>query len=93
MTTKDDDIKMIGEKLVFNPYNPVNKEITLNEVQSILSNYGVPNKVDNLELYNENKILHKSYVKRPFLENEQENIVVVEKPYVSFTIKRNQMKD
>ena len=51
MTTKDDDIKMIGEKLVFNPYNPLNKEITLNEVQSILTNYGVPNKIDNLKLY------------------------------------------
>ena len=87
MTTKDDDIKMIGEKLVFNPYNPVNKEITLNEVQSILSNYGVPNKVYNLELY-KRAFVHKSYVKRPFLENEQENIVVVEKPYDCLPLKQ-----
>ena len=87
MTTKDDDIKMIGEKLVFNPYNPVNKEITLNEVQSILSNYGVPNKVDNLELY-KRAFVHKSYVKRPFLENEQENIVVVEKPHDCLALKQ-----
>jgi len=68
MTTKDDDIKMIGDKLVFNPYNPLNKEITLNDVQSILTNYGVPNKVDNLELY-KRAFVHKSYVKRPFLGN------------------------
>ena len=87
MTTKDDDIKMIGEKLVFNPYNPVNKEITLNEVQSILSNYGVPNKVDNLN-YTKRAFVHKSYVKRPFLENEQENIVVVEKPYDCLPLKQ-----
>ena len=59
----------------------------MNEVQSILSNYGVPNKVDNLELYKE-AFVHKSYVKRPFLENEQENIVVVEKPYIVLPLKQ-----
>ena len=87
MTTKDEDIEVIGEKLVFNPYNPLNKEITLNEVQSILSRYGVPNKVYNIELYLR-AFVHKSYVKRPFLENEEENIVVVQKPHDCLPLKQ-----
>lgn len=76
----DDDIQEIGEKLIFNPFNPLNKEITLNNIQSILTKYGVPGKVFNSELYRR-AFVHKSYVKRPFLENEEENIVVVEKPH------------
>ena len=38
----DDDIIQSDEGLVFNPYNNQNVEITLNEVQSILTKYGVP---------------------------------------------------
>ena len=45
---QDDDIFKTEEGLVFNPYNSLNKEITLNEVQSILSRYGVPNKVHQM---------------------------------------------
>ena len=33
----DDDIIKTDEGLIFNPYNPLNVEITLNEVQSILT--------------------------------------------------------
>lgn len=83
MTTNkisDDDIQVFGDKLVFNPYNSLNKEITKAEVETILKNYGVPSTVYNNELYRRS-FVHKSYVKRPFLENEQENIVVVEKPH------------
>ena len=81
-TTKisDDDIQVFGDKLVFNPYNTLNKEITQPEIENILKSYGVPSTVFNSELYRRS-FIHKSYVKRPFLENEQENIVVVEKPY------------
>ena len=38
----DDDIIKSDEGLVFNPYNPNNIEITLNQVQSILTKYGIP---------------------------------------------------
>ena len=38
----DDDIVREDEGLVFNPYNPLNVEITLNDVQSILKEYDVP---------------------------------------------------
>ena len=39
---QDDDIIKSDEGLIFNPYNPLNTEITLNQVQSILSKYGIP---------------------------------------------------
>ena len=48
---QDDDITREEEGLVFNPYNPDNIEITLNQVQSILTKYGVPDNVHNLNLY------------------------------------------
>ena len=47
----DDDIIKTDDELIFNPYNPLNVEITLNEVQSILTKYGIPPTVHNLNLY------------------------------------------
>ena len=47
----DDDIIKGEDGLIFNPYNPLNVEITLNEVQSILTKYGLPGKVNNINLY------------------------------------------
>lgn len=38
--TNDDNI-INSEELVFNPYNPLNKEIQINHVQEILKNYGI----------------------------------------------------
>ncbi len=76
---RDDDIVKGEEGLIFNPYNPNNVEITLSEVQSILTKYGVPNKIDNMELYRR-AFIHRSYTKRPQLENQQQNITIVERP-------------
>jgi dsRNA-specific ribonuclease len=76
---KDNDISKINEQMVFDPFNPLNSEITLNEVQSILTKYGVPDKVHNLNLY-KRAFVHKSYVKRPKLENNLNNIIIVDKP-------------
>lgn len=75
----DDDIVKTDEGLVFNPYNPLNVEITLNEVQSILTKYGVPGIVHNLNLY-KRAFVHRSYTKRPSFENIAQNITIVEKP-------------
>lgn len=83
---KDDDIIKQGDDLVFDPYNPYNKEITLNDVQCILTKYGVPGKVHNLNLY-KRAFVHKSYVKRPALENETNNVTLVEKPNDCLTLK------
>jgi len=75
----DDDVFKTQEGLVFNPYNSENKEITLNAVQSILQRYGVPGKVHNLELY-KRAFVHRSYTKRPQLENNAQGITVLECP-------------
>jgi dsRNA-specific ribonuclease len=75
----DDDVIKTDEGLIFNPYNPVNVEITLNEVQSILTKYGVPGIVHNMNLY-KRAFVHRSYTKRPGFENLAQNITIVEKP-------------
>ena len=76
---KDDDIIKTDEGLIFNPYNPLNSEITLNDVQYILTKYGIPSNVFNFELYRR-AFIHRSYTKRPAFENMQQNITIVEKP-------------
>ena len=62
--SNDDDIVKSDEGLVFNPYNSNNVEITLNQVQSILTKYGISAKVSNMNLY-KRSFIHKSYTKRP----------------------------
>lgn len=75
----DDDVDRQGDTLIFNPYNSLNKEITLKEVQTILIDYGVPGVVNNLDLY-KRAFVHRSYTRRPHIENAEQNIVVVERP-------------
>jgi len=75
----DDDIIKTEDGLIFNPYNPLNTEITLSDVQSILTRYGLPTKVHNMEFYRR-AFIHRSYTKRPHFENLLQNITIVEKP-------------
>ena len=76
---QDEDINKEGETLVFNPYNCNNKEINSDTILSILSQYGVPARIDNIELY-KRAFVHKSYTKRPQLENIKNNIIIEERP-------------
>tara|TARA_B100000683_G_C12442098_1_gene536555 strand:- start:467 stop:1435 length:969 start_codon:yes stop_codon:yes gene_type:complete len=64
---------------VYNPYNENNREITLNEVQSILTHYGLPGQIRNFNLYRR-AFIHKSYTKKPKYFNEAENIVMATQP-------------
>ena len=75
----DDDIIKNEEGLLFNPYNNLNVEITLNDVQSILTKYGLPGMVYNIDLY-KRAFVHQSYTKRPHFENLAQNITIVERP-------------
>tara|TARA_B100000795_G_C22804773_1_gene444126 strand:- start:1752 stop:2750 length:999 start_codon:yes stop_codon:yes gene_type:complete len=84
--TQDGDIIKDDEDLIFDPYNPNNIEITLEQVNSILKSYGLPSNVHNLNLY-KRAFIHKSYVKRPFLENVENGIVIVDKPNNCMTLK------
>lgn len=76
---KDDDIIKTEEGLVFNPWNPLNTEIKLSDVQSILTRYGLPGRVDNFNLYRR-AFVHKSATKRPEIENTKQKITIVERP-------------
>jgi len=75
----DDDIIKSDEGLIFNPFNPLNVQITLNDVQSILTRYSIPAHVYNIELY-KRAFVHRSYTRRPQYENNEQNIQIVEKP-------------
>jgi dsRNA-specific ribonuclease len=75
----EDIIKLGNDELLFNPYNSNNIEITLDDIQYILNKYGVPTRVDNVTLY-QRAFVHRSYVKRPYLENVEQNIKIAEKP-------------
>ena len=75
----DDDIIKSEEGLIFNPFNPLNTEITLNDVQSILMKYSIPAQIFNMELYRR-AFIHRSYTKRPAYENAEQNIKIVERP-------------
>ena len=76
---QDGDIYKKEEELIFNPYNTRNKEITESEVCDILKKYGVPDKVHNINLY-KRAFVHKSYCKRPKLENEENGIIIADQP-------------
>lgn len=80
----DDDIRIEKnqngvETYLFDPFNPLNKSISENEICKILSTYGINTRIHNINLY-KRAFVHRSYIKRPNIENEKNNIVIVEKP-------------
>jgi dsRNA-specific ribonuclease len=77
---QDGDINKSDEQLIFNPYNEKNKEITEQQIQHILRTYGVPDKIFNINLYRR-AFVHQSYVKRPILENEMNDVIIADKPH------------
>ncbi len=83
---QDGDVASEDGELVFNPYNSENREITLNEVQSILNRYGITAKVNNLALY-KRAFIHRSYTKRPAIENAESGITIVPCPHDCMPLK------
>tara|TARA_B100001093_G_scaffold183031_1_gene175643 strand:- start:962 stop:1954 length:993 start_codon:yes stop_codon:yes gene_type:complete len=79
VSAENEIVKESDEETLFNPYNPLNVEITLSQINSILNNYGVNYKIDNIVLY-QRAFVHKSYTKRPVLENEVSDVKIVDKP-------------
>ena len=79
MMQNDGDIKKTDSELIFDPYNNLNTEVSLKFLSDILKKYGVPDTVHNINLY-KRAFVHKSYCKRPKLDNEVNNITIVEKP-------------
>jgi len=64
---------------IFDPYNPLNKQITDKEIEQVLGNYGINVPIHNYELY-KRAFIHRSYIRRPNIENEANNIIIVPKP-------------
>lgn len=84
MNTNDEDIRVEKdsngvEKYIFDPFNPLNIEVSEDDISSILKKYGVHYKIKNFTLY-KRAFIHKSYVKRPNDENKNNNIIIVDKP-------------
>ena len=80
----DDDIRVEKsangqETLVFDPFNPLNKVITEDEIKQILRAYGIDVPIHNIKLY-QRAFVHRSYIKRPAIENHQNNISIMPKP-------------
>ena len=74
----DDDIRVEKnsngiETYIFDPYNPVNIPITEDDIKGILRRYGINIPIFNYELY-KRAFIHRSYIRRPNLENEANNI-------------------
>jgi len=80
----DDDIhvekNLQGQDVyVFDPYNPLNMPIVKTDICDILKRYGINATIHNYELY-KRAFIHRSYLRRPDLENEQNGVVIVPKP-------------
>jgi dsRNA-specific ribonuclease len=80
---KDDDFildKNNGtETYIFDPYNSLNTEIQSRDIETILQKYGLSMSIHNFTLY-KRAFVHKSYIKRPSLINQQNNVNIMPKP-------------
>jgi len=79
MDNFEEDFIMKDNELIFNPFNPLNKEITQEDIEKLLTTYGLPPKVYNMKLY-KRAFIHRSYTKRPEIENTHQKIKIVERP-------------
>jgi dsRNA-specific ribonuclease len=62
-----------SQTILLNPFNPLNVEITLNDVQCILKKYGVNYEIFNIKLY-QRAFIHSSYMKKQNMENTEEYV-------------------
>lgn len=76
---QDGDVSKCQDELIFDPFNSNNIQVTQKQVSDILTKYGVPDTVHNFNLY-KRAFIHKSYVKRPHLENVANGVTIVDKP-------------
>jgi len=84
VTVMDEDIRIEKnangiDTYIFDPYNSLNKQIEESDIRRILQKYGIHAPIHNIQLY-KRAFIHRSYIKRPHLENTQNNVVIVPKP-------------
>ena len=80
----DDDVRIEKnargqDTYIFDPYNPVNRIITKTEIETLLHTYGIKAPITNIKLF-QRAFVHRSYTRRPDLENQQNGLVMAEKP-------------
>ena len=73
------DLQNLNNEIVFNPYNNINKEITTGEITSLLNRYNIYVTPFNTKIY-QRAFVHRSYTKRPSLENAVSKITLAEQP-------------
>lgn len=66
--TNEEDLTIIKneqgiEQLYFDPYNPLNIEITQSDVYALLKKYGVNTHINNFNLY-KRAFVHRSYTRQ-----------------------------
>ena len=82
--TNEEDLTIIKneqgiEQLYFDPYNPLNVEITPSDVYTLLKRYGVNTHINNFNLF-KRAFIHRSYTRRPDKENQENNIIIARCP-------------
>lgn len=70
---------MSQEPVIFNPWNSKAKLISVEEVELILNNHDIPEKIKNLRLYQQ-AFVHKSYVSKCLELAKQYKNTIMEKP-------------
>lgn len=75
----DLDLQSLNNEIIFNPYNPLNKEITTDEIIALLNRYNIYVSPYNSKIY-KRAFVHRSYTKRPNLENIASKITLAEEP-------------
>jgi ribonuclease-3 len=76
------DLEVSGDVKLYNPWNPINKDIPDAEIQRILSAYGVKDKPRKIEIFRQ-AFVHRSYVDRPegpSVQHEGEKVIVIPRP-------------
>lgn len=73
------DLQSLNNEIVFNPYNIVNREITGQEITGLLNRFNIYATPFNLKIY-QRAFVHRSYTKRPTLENQASKITLAEQP-------------
>ena len=75
----DQDLQNFNNDIIFNPYNNINKQITNDEIIRLLNRYNIYVTPFNTKIY-QRAFVHRSYTKRPHLENIASKIILAEQP-------------
>ena len=73
------DLQNMDNEIIFNPYNNNNREISVSEVVELLNRFQIYVSPFNIKIY-QRAFVHRSYTKRPNLENIASKITLAQKP-------------